>query len=284
MPAVSPPIFLMFAGPNGSGKSTITQAFRDRGLFPANYVNADEIAKTLLGSSAEIGYQAAQMAEVQRQELMRQKQSLAFETVMSHPSKLALLEQAKLLGYQVILVFVGTNNPQINVERVALRVQQGGHDVPIDKIIARYHRTLQLLPRAVELANTAYIFDNTQTAELILQVGNGLQNIRQAIPKWVETGLILPCAERLLARQAIESFARARNLKLEFASLVKANYVGEIMMQDSLTSRRLYQQYYGLQLVNGKSIAHDLSTIELPQPSASIIEISYDNGIATIRS
>jgi predicted ABC-type ATPase len=48
MPAVSPPIFLMFAGPNGSGKSTITEAFRDRGLFPANYVNADEIAKTLL--------------------------------------------------------------------------------------------------------------------------------------------------------------------------------------------------------------------------------------------
>jgi predicted ABC-type ATPase len=275
MPAVSPPIFLMFAGPNGSGKSTITEAFRDRGLFPANYVNADEIAKTLLGSSEEIGYQAAQMAEVQRQELMRQRQSLAFETVMSHPSKLALLEQAKLLGYQVILVFVGTNNPQINVERVALRVQQGGHDVLTDKIIARYHRTLQLLPRAVELANTVYIFDNTQTAELILQVVDGLQNIRQAIPKWIETGLILPCAERLLARQAIESFARARNLKLEFASLVKASYVGEMMMLN---------RYYGLQLVNGKSVAHDLSIIKLPQPSASIIEITYDNGTASIRS
>jgi predicted ABC-type ATPase len=66
-----------------------------------------------------------------------------------------------LLGYQVILVFVGTNNPQINVERAALRVQQGGHDAPTDKVIARYHRKLQLLPRAVELANTVYIFNNT---------------------------------------------------------------------------------------------------------------------------
>jgi hypothetical protein len=194
---------------------------------------------------------------------------------MSHPSKLALLEQAKLLGYQVILVFVGTNNPQINVERVALRVQQGGHDVPTDKIIARYHRTLQLLPRAVELAKTTYIFDNTQTAELILQVVDGLQNIRQVIPMWIETGLILPCSERLLARQAIESFARTRNLELEFASLVKASYVGEIMMLD---------RYYGLQLVNGKSVAHDLSIIKLPQPSTSIIEITYDNGTASIRS
>jgi predicted ABC-type ATPase len=283
MRELSPPIFLMFAGPNGSGKSTITQAFRDRGLFPANYVNADEIAKTLLGSSEEIGYQAAQMAEVQRQELMRRRQSLAFETVMSHPSKLALLEQAQLLGYQVILVFVGTNNPQINVERVALRVQQGGHDVPTDKVIARYHRTLQLLPRALELANTAYIFDNTQTAELILQVVDGLQDIRQPVPRWIETGLILPCSERLSARQALKSFAddslserlRQRNLELEFASLVKASYVGKIVMLD---------RYYGLQLVDGKSIVHDLSTIKLPQPSASIIEVSYENGVATIRS
>jgi predicted ABC-type ATPase len=274
MRELSPPIFLMFAGPNGSGKSTITQAFRDRGLFPSNYVNADEIAKTLLGSSEEIGYQAAQMAEVQRQELMRRRQSLAFETVMSHPSKLALLEQASLLGYQVILVFVGTNNPQINVERVALRVQQGGHDVPTDKVIARYHRTLQLLPKAVELANTAYIFDNTQTAELILQMVDGLQDIRQPVPRWIETGLILPCAERVSARQALKSFADDLNLELEFASLVKASYVGKIVMLD---------RYYGLQLVDGKSIVHDLSTIKLPQPSASIIEISYENGVATIR-
>ena len=214
------------------------------------------------------------MAEVQRQELMRQRQSLAFETVMSHPSKLALIEQANLLGYQVILVFVGTSNPQINVERVALRVQQGGHDVPTDKVIARYHRTLQLLPRAVELASTAYIFDNTQTAELILQVVDGLHDIRQAIPRWIETGLILPCAERVLARQALKSFARDRNLELEFASLVKASYLGEIVM---------ISRYYGLQLVDGKSIVHDLSTIKLPQSSASIIEISYENGVATIR-
>jgi predicted ABC-type ATPase len=274
MAAVSSPIFLMFAGPNGSGKSTITQAFRDRGLFPANYVNADEIATTLVGSSEEIGYQAAQIAEVQRQELMRRRQSLAFETVMSHPSKLALLEQASLLGYQVILVFVGTNNPQINVERVALRVQRGGHDVPTDKVIARYHRTLQLLPKAVELANTVYIFDNSQTAELILQVVDGLQDIRQPIPNWVEMGLILPCAERVLARQAIKLFARDRNLELEFASLVKASYVGEILMLD---------RYYGLQLVNGKAIVHDLTTVQLPKASASIIEISYDNGVTTIR-
>ena len=266
----------MFAGPNGSGKSTITQAFRDRGLLPANYVNADEIALTLAGSLEEIGYQAAQMAEVQRQDLMRQRQSLAFETVMSHPSKLALLEQASLLGYRVMLVFVGTNDPQVNVERVALRVRQGGHDVPTAKIIARYDRTLQLLPRAVELANVAYIFDNTQTAELILQAIDGaLNTIEPTVPNWVETGLILPCSQRSVARQAIEMFVSDRKLDLEFASLLEASYVGEVVMLDG---------YYGVQLVGSRAIVHDLSVVKLPQPSASVIEVTYDCGVAAIRS
>jgi hypothetical protein len=110
---------------------------------------------------------------------------------------------------------------------------------------------------------------------LILQVVDGLQDIRQPIPRWIEMGLILPCAERVLARQAIKQFARDRNLELEFASLVKASYVGEIVMLD---------RYYGLQLLDGKTIVHDLSTIKLPQSSASIIEISYENRVGTIRS
>jgi predicted ABC-type ATPase len=275
MAAIIPPVFLMFAGPNGSGKSTITQAFRDRGLFPANYVNADDIARTLAGSLEEIGYRAAQMAEVQRQELMQQRQSLAFETVMSHPSKLALLEQANSLGYRVMLVFVGTNNPQINVERVALRVRQGGHDVPIDKIIARYDRTLQLLPKAVELARVAYIFDNSQTAKLMLQEIDGTLNIlKQPLPNWIETGLILPSSQRSLARQAIQTFADEQNLELELASLLKASYVGEVVTID---------RYYGVQLVNGKAIVHDLSIVKLPQPSSLVIEVSYDNGVAAVR-
>jgi hypothetical protein len=179
-------------------------------------------------------------------------------------------------GIGIILVFVGTNNPQINVERVALRVQQGGHDVPTDKIIARYDRTLQLLPRAVELAKIAYVFDNTQTAELILQEIDGSLNIlKQPIPNWIETGLILPRSQRSLAQQAIQAFARKQNLQLEFASLIEARYIGEVAILD---------RYYGLQLVEGKSIAHDLSIVKLPQPSSSVIEVSYNNGVATIRA
>jgi predicted ABC-type ATPase len=59
---VIPPILVMFAGINGSGRSIMTQAFRGRGLFPANYINPDEIAKNLLGTNEQIEYQAVQMA------------------------------------------------------------------------------------------------------------------------------------------------------------------------------------------------------------------------------
>jgi hypothetical protein len=98
----------------------------------------------------------------------------------------------------------------------------------------------------VELANVAYIFDNTQTAELILQAIDGALNmIEPMVPNWVETGLILPDSQRSVARQAIEMFVSDRKLELEFASLLEGSYVGQILMLDGC---------YGMQLVGGRAI------------------------------
>lgn len=87
--------------------------------------------------------------------------------------------------------------------------------------------------------------------------------------------MILPCSQRSVARQAIEMFASDRKLELEFASLLEASYVGQILMLDGC---------YGVQLVGGRAIVHDLSVVKLPQPSASVIEVSYDRGVASVRS
>ncbi len=95
------------------------------------------------------------------------------------------------------------------------------------------------------------------------------------VPNWVEMGLILSYWQRSVARQAIEMFVSDRKLKLEFASLLEASYVGEVVMLDGC---------YGVQLADGRAIVHDLSVVKLPQPSASVIEVSYDRGVATIRS
>ena len=87
--------------------------------------------------------------------------TFTFETVMSHPSKVALLEQAQGMGYRTYLYYIATEDPDINISRVRSRVQRGGHAVPEEKIASRYHRSLDLLMDAIRHTNRAYVFDNS---------------------------------------------------------------------------------------------------------------------------
>jgi predicted ABC-type ATPase len=81
---------------------------------------------------------------------------------MSHPSKVELLQRAKELGFGVTLYFVSTPDPRINVNRVERRAALGGHDVPTDRIVARCQRTMEMLPNAIDIADRAHLFDNSQ--------------------------------------------------------------------------------------------------------------------------
>lgn len=107
-------------------------------------------------------YFASVAADFLRRKLLEQRVSLSFETVMSSPDKIALLETAQRLGYRTYLYYVATDDPAINVARVKARVNLGGHDVPEDKIVSRYHRSLGLLLKAVGHTNRAYLFDNSR--------------------------------------------------------------------------------------------------------------------------
>lgn len=80
---------------------------------------------------------------------------------MSHLGKVEFLQQAQQIGYRTYLYYVATDDPSINVSRVANRVAMNGHDVPSEKIIARYYKSLELLTEAIRHTNRAYIFDNS---------------------------------------------------------------------------------------------------------------------------
>ena len=80
---------------------------------------------------------------------------------MSHPSKVDILLRAKQAGFFVQLFFIGTEDPQISADRVALRVAQGGHDVPRDRIAPRWFRTMSQLFDAIQASDRAFVFDNT---------------------------------------------------------------------------------------------------------------------------
>ena len=153
----------MISGPNGSGKTTLTNQLRARDVDLGEYINPDDITKDLVGSYEARSAAAQQIADTRRDEAIRAGRSFSFETVMSHPSKIDILLRAKASGFCVQVFFVGTNDPRTNVERVAVRVTQGGHDVPTERIIARWKRTMALLPTAIRAADEAYVFDNSST-------------------------------------------------------------------------------------------------------------------------
>jgi len=112
----------MVAGPNGSGKTTLIQWLLDSGIDFGEYINPDDIASELHGSYETRTAQAQIIAERRREACIEAKRSFSFETVMSHPSKIDILARAREAGFFVQLFFVGTDDPQINVERVTLRV------------------------------------------------------------------------------------------------------------------------------------------------------------------
>ncbi|MDR0847390.1 MAG: zeta toxin family protein [Lactobacillales bacterium] len=155
------PEIRVYAGPNGSGKSTFTELL---GAF-GEYINADEIKKQFSCSDL----QAAQIAEQLREESVSAKIDFSFETVLSTDRNLNLLRHAKEQGYFIKVFYVLTKTPQINVGRIKSRVIGGGHPVPEEKIISRYHKALGLLPELIEICDVIHIYDNSVGFERIFK-------------------------------------------------------------------------------------------------------------------
>ena len=138
-------------------------------------------------------YFASVCADFIRKKLLEYKKSFTFETVMSSYDKIELLKLSKSLGYRNYLYYISTSDPSINVSRVNNRVSFKGHDVPEDKIISRYYRSLGFLKEAVKLSDRAYIFDNSSDEKTwICEITDG-SNVDfkvDEIPSWVEEYLL----------------------------------------------------------------------------------------------
>lgn len=136
--------------------------------FDTLFSQADQTAITITSNVLHLepewigGYTAAIICDFIRQELINVKRDFSFETVMSHPSKLLILQKAKKAGYNINLIFVTTNHPDINVKRVRYRISQGGHAVPEQKIRERYYRCMELLYEVLLISDTAYLYDNSE--------------------------------------------------------------------------------------------------------------------------
>lgn len=148
------------------------------------FVNADLIAADRFGAEAMIrSHEAAEIAEATRSRLIDMGQSFIAETVASHPSKVALVRHAKDAGY-VVTIHVVMIPEALAVPRVAARVAAGGHDVPPDRVIARYRRLWPLVAKMIGMADEAGIYDNSRDTRPLQRVGRFRQGDPVSPPNW----------------------------------------------------------------------------------------------------
>ena len=188
------PVLIVFAGPNGSGKTSTTRlVIKHEWAEQCVYINPDEIAQSKFGdwNNPDAVRQAVEYCEEWREELLKEHKDFIFETVLSSDGKVDFLKRAKEEGYFIRMFFICTQNPTINAARIAKRVMEGGHDVPIQKIISRYEKALVNAIRVARFVDRAYFYDNSidnQNAQLIFRTSDGFfaKQYVAELPDWTE--------------------------------------------------------------------------------------------------
>lgn len=192
------PELIVIAGPNGSGKTSVTQKFLQHEWSEGiDYINPDQIAKDVFGdwNSHDAVIKAANYCERWREDCLRDKRSFVFETVFSARDKIDFIIRAKKAGFFIRIFFIATNHPSINASRVAHRVMEGGHDVPIAKIISRYYKSILNCEIISNIVDRLYVYDNSsdgKDATLLFRLTNGVLGKKYVsdVPVWAQN--ILP--------------------------------------------------------------------------------------------
>lgn len=175
----------MLAGPNGAGKTTFFEAhLRSLGL---PFLNADVLARDT-GLDA---YRAAETIASIRDGFIARGDGFITETVLSDPfgEKVGVLADAAEAGFDVTLLYIGLADSDLSRERVRTRASAGGHDVPAEKLAARYQRSLDNLERAIARLPRVLVYDNSSFATphrflAEFRSGNPIRRGKGDVPAW----------------------------------------------------------------------------------------------------
>jgi predicted ABC-type ATPase len=183
-----PPRLTIIAGANGSGKTTLTGWNSD--VFRAIPVlDPDAIARTLQPTSrAAFPIAAARQVLASAKEHIDKHESFAVETTLAGKHYLQMMVDARIRGFEVVLVYIGTENVEINLARIRNRVLAGGHDVPESDVRRRYKRSFKNLPIAMERADHTILFDNSteEGYRLVAVVGSSGSQWFEPVPDWAK--------------------------------------------------------------------------------------------------
>jgi len=167
------PHCIIIAGPNGSGKTTFAREFLPHETDVIHFVNADLIASGLSPLRPELAArQAGRLLLLELSRLVKLRRHFSFESTLSGRTYLHLLQSWKATGYTIRIVFLSLSSPELALQRIAARVEQGGHDVPRIEVIRRFHRSWQNFQKLYcPLADTWSVYENSGDAPRLLEEG-----------------------------------------------------------------------------------------------------------------
>lgn len=188
------PTLCVVAGPNGSGKTTTTvQLLNNEWAEDSLYINPDNIAQETFGdwNSHDAVLKAAEYSTQLRYKCLEQGRDFVFETVFSAVEKVEFLQKAHDAGFFIRFFYVCTSDPAINVARITQRYLDGGHEVPISKVVSRYYKSLLNAAKAISFVDRAYVYDNSidnRLPRLLFRTTNGnlFKSYTDEIPDWAE--------------------------------------------------------------------------------------------------
>jgi predicted ABC-type ATPase len=156
----------MVAGPNGSGKSSLYSEVGAEAFDNSVWIINPDLLTERIRQVEKLASHEANIAAVVRvaawlEASINAYQTVGVETVLSTDKYRRLVQIAKQQQFEFRLTYIILESPDLNVERVRLRVKKGGHDVPEAKIRERWAKSLAQLPWFLDQADWAAIYDNS---------------------------------------------------------------------------------------------------------------------------
>ncbi len=183
------PTMTVFAGTNGAGKSTLSMQMRD---WLGELVDPDQIARELKPDNPRSADLSAGREAVKRiRSLIKIGADFAIETTLSGSFALKHMQIAKESNYEIVVYYIGLEDVQMHIDRVASRVEQGGHWIAEEDIRFRYGQSLQNLKPALAIADQVIIIDNTYEPLIVAELVHGkLVYCADGVPNWAQSVVV----------------------------------------------------------------------------------------------
>jgi predicted ABC-type ATPase len=170
---MSAPRCIVIAGPNGAGKTTFAREFLPKDAGVVHFVNADLLAAGLSPLKPQLAaLNAGRLFLGELDRLARARQDFAFESTLSGLIYLSRIKRWKAAGYRIEMAFLRVSSVPLLLRRIAVRVKQGGHDVPRADVLRRFSRGWKNFEASYKpLADMWEVYDNSGDSPVLLEKG-----------------------------------------------------------------------------------------------------------------